>query len=108
MKNRKPKYQKSTINSVPTWEGEPIELKVERILTNKEPITDGAPIIYTDKKNGVRPEMDIRTDRWEIAAGAMDVVHKNKAAKSEKKAEVPNTSEKKNSSGEPPKNSKES
>ena len=29
--------------------------------------------------------MDIRTDRWEIAAGAMDVVHKNKAAKSEKK-----------------------
>ena len=50
MKNRKPKYQKSTINSVPTWEGEPIELKVERILTNKEPITDGAPIIYTDKK----------------------------------------------------------
>jgi hypothetical protein len=105
---RKPQYQRTTINSVPTFEGEPIEVKVERILTNKEPITDGAPIIYTDKKDGVRPEMDIRTDRWEIAAGAMDVVHKNKAAKSEKKAEVPKTSEKKESGGDAPKSGEKS
>ena len=93
MKNRKPQYRRSSLKSVPVYEGEPIEQKIERILTNKEPITDGAPIIYTEKKKGVQPEFNIRTDRWEHAAAAMDVVHKTKAAKSEKKAEIPKVSE---------------
>ena len=30
-------------------EGETIETKVARIVQNKEPITDGAPMIYTEK-----------------------------------------------------------
>ena len=32
---------------------------------------DGAPIIYTERKDGVLPAYDIRTDRWEIAQEAM-------------------------------------
>ena len=78
-------YKRTTITPVKTYEGEPIELKVERLLTNKEGITDGAPIIYTERKDGVNPAHNIRTDRWEIAAQTMDVVHRNKAAKSEAK-----------------------
>ena len=63
-------------------EGETIETKVARIVQNKEPITDGAPMIYTEKGQGVLPEYDIRTDKWEIAQNAMDVVHATNIAKS--------------------------
>ena len=55
-------------------DGENIEVKIRRIVDEKEPITDGAPIIFTDAKDGVRPEFNPRTDRWEIAIDAMDKV----------------------------------
>ena len=49
------------MKSVETFEGETIETKVNRIVNNGEPIKDGAPIIYTERKDGVLPEYDIRT-----------------------------------------------
>ena len=42
------KAVKSQLKSVECVEGEPIELKIERIVSNKEPITDGAPSIFTE------------------------------------------------------------
>lgn len=63
-------------------EGESIENKVRRITENNEPITDGAPIIYTNRDDGVLPAYNIRTDRWEIAQGAMDAVNQANLAKS--------------------------
>lgn len=62
-------------------EGEAIETKIARVTQNKEPITDGAPIIYTDRKEGVIAAYDIRTDRFQIAQDAMDNVNKAKIAK---------------------------
>lgn len=62
-------------------QGETIEMKMERIVSNKEPIKDGAPLIYTDRKEGVLPDYDIRADRWEHAIEAMDKVTKSKLAK---------------------------
>lgn len=56
-------------------EGENILTKVRRILDENEPLTDGAPLIYTPKEDGVRPEFDIRTDKWQIAINAMDRVN---------------------------------
>ena len=41
----------------------------------------GAPIIYTERKDGVLPAYDIRTDRWEIAQKAMEVNQKAISAK---------------------------
>ena len=35
--------------------GESIEEKVKRITENNEPIADGAPIIYTNREDGVLP-----------------------------------------------------
>lgn len=64
-------------------QGETIETKVRRITQNKEPITDGAPIIHTDRKDGVKPEYNVRTDRFEIAVEAMDKVSKSHIAKRE-------------------------
>lgn len=63
-------------------EGESIETKVRRITENNEPITDGAPIIYTNRDDGVLPAYNIRTDRWEIAQAAMEAVNQANLAKS--------------------------
>lgn len=62
--------------------GESIENKVKRITENNEPITDGAPIIYTNRDDGVLPAYNIRTDRWDIAQDAMDAVNQANLAKS--------------------------
>ena len=62
--------------------GESIEEKVKRITENNEPITDGAPIIYTNRDDGVLPAYNIRTDRWEIAQAAMEAVNQANLAKS--------------------------
>lgn len=56
-------------------EGENILTKIRRILDENEPLTDGAPLIYTPKEDGVKPEYDIRTDKWQIAINAMDRVN---------------------------------
>lgn len=65
-------------------EGETIEQKVDRVVNNKEPITDGAPIIFTERKDGVMPGFDIRTDRFEVAIEAMDKLDSaNKAKRQE-------------------------
>lgn len=70
-------------------EGESIEVKIKRIVDEKEPITDGAPIIFTEAKDGVRPEFNPRTDRWEIAIDAMDKVSNYQLSKYTQSLETP-------------------
>lgn len=62
-------------------EGETIEEKLQRVVNNKEAITDGAPPIYTERSDGVQPAYNIRADKWDIAIDAMDVVSKTDIAK---------------------------
>lgn len=69
-------------------EGETIEEKMRRVVNNNEPITDGAPLVYTDRKDGVLPQYDIRTDRWDVAIDAMDKVTKTETAKREARMKV--------------------
>lgn len=81
-------YKKQPVNRTSlkvnqSYDGERIEEKIERIVNNNEPITDGAPIIYTERDEGVLPQYDIRTDRFEVAVEAMDTVAKSKIAKRE-------------------------
>lgn len=78
---KKPTYKKTLIMSKSTLQGESIEDKVKRLMLNKEPIKDGAPIIYTEKKDGVDPAYNIRTDRFELATEAMDKVNRSFMAK---------------------------
>lgn len=68
-----------------SYQGERIEQKIQRITNNKEPIKDGAPLIYTDRSEGVKEAYDIRTDRWEVAVDAMDKVSKTHLAKREQR-----------------------
>lgn len=73
--------QKGSIATNNSYEGERIEQKVERFVNGGEPITDGAPLIYTDREDGVKPEYNIRTDRWDIGLEAMDYVTRSERAK---------------------------
>jgi hypothetical protein len=84
-----PYYGSTQIESSIKVEGEPIEHKIERVVSNGEPIKDGAPLVYTERKDGVNAAYNIRTDRWEIAADAMDAVHKAMIAKRDHKGVNP-------------------
>jgi len=86
-------YKKQNVNNTKfninkSVEGERIEQKVERITINKEPIKDGAPLIYTDRKDGVQAGYNIKTDRFEIAVEAMDKVTKSTLAKRDNVAQM--------------------
>lgn len=70
------KFAKTDIITNQATIGERIELKVERMIANKEPIEAGTKPIYIPRADGVPPEYDIRTDKFEIAAAASDKVHK--------------------------------
>ena len=85
----KPKlYSRPPITNYEFQDGESIENKVQRITENNEPITDGAPIIYTNRDDGVLPAYNIRTDRWEIAQQAMDAVNQANLAKSKNYGQI--------------------
>ncbi len=91
------------MRKTPDEEGELLIIKINRILDENEPLTDGAPLIYTPKDRGVIPEYNIRTDKWEIAMKAMDRVSEYKLSEYMKKAEGPDalkTEEKVHGTGE--------
>lgn len=61
--------------------GESLEQKLRKALEGKEPIKADAKITYNERKLGVLPEYDIRTDRWELALEATGLANKSMAAK---------------------------
>ena len=81
MKTTRRLVSNSTLFINNSLEGESIEAKVCRIVNNGEPISDGAPLIYTERKDGVKEEYNIRTDRFDIALNAMDYATKSNRAK---------------------------
>lgn len=64
-------------------EGERLEMKIDRMTQNNEPIGDSAPLIYTPRKDGVIAAYDIRTDKWDIALEAMEKVNRTRGKISE-------------------------
>lgn len=64
-----------------TYEAEPREVKLRKIISGEtSSMEDGVfPTIYTEKKDGVQPEYDIRTDRFEVAIDAMDKINQSAA-----------------------------
>lgn len=60
-------------------EGESIEKKIDRMTQTQEPIGETAPIVYTNKIEGIIPAYDIRTDKWEIAQDAMSKVNNKRS-----------------------------
>lgn len=76
------KSRKGCINNPDlTYEAEPREVKLRKIISGESSnMEDGVfPIIYTEKKDGVQPEYDIRTDRFEVAIDAIDKINQSTA-----------------------------
>ena len=69
--------------------GEPIEAAVERLTREKEPMdTELTPLIYTPRSEGVRASTNIRTDRFEVAIEATDVIAKSYKARREERSKL--------------------
>lgn len=64
------------------YQAEPREVKLRKIINGEtNNMEDGVfPTIYTEKKDGVQPEFDIRTDRFEVAIDAMDKINQSTAS----------------------------
>lgn len=64
-----------------TYQAEPREVKLRKIISGEaNNMEDGVfPTIYTEKKDGVQPEFDIRTDRFEVAIDAIDKINQSVA-----------------------------
>lgn len=64
-----------------TYQAEPREVKLRKIINGESSnMEDGVfPTIYTEKKDGVLPEYDIRTDRFEVAIDAIDKINQSTA-----------------------------
>lgn len=81
-----------------TYQADPREVKLRKIINGEaNNMEDGVfPTIYTEKKDGVQPEFDIRTDRFEVAIDAIDKINQstaNQIAKSKGKTEAVKNSE---------------
>ena len=65
-----------------TYQAEPREVKLRKIINGESSsMEDGVfPTIYTEKKDGVMPEYDIRTNRFEVAIDAIDKINKSEAS----------------------------
>lgn len=75
------------------YQAEPREVKLRKIINGESSdMEDGVfPTIYTEKKDGVMPEHDIRTDRFEVAIDAIDKINQsvaNQIAKSKGETEA--------------------
>lgn len=65
----------------PTELGETLELQIKRMKETNQPIDGGAPTIFTPRKDGVIPEYDIRSDKWDRALENMEQVARNRQEK---------------------------
>lgn len=77
---REPQQRESDIYIDPEKreEGELIEIKVGRIVDLKEPITDSSPYLETPANEGVIPEFDIRTDKFDLALDTLTNMYRSK------------------------------
>lgn len=76
------KNRKGCINNPDiAYQAEPREVKLRKIISGESNnMEDGVfPTIYTEKKDGVLPEYDIRTDRFEVAIDAIDKINQSVA-----------------------------
>lgn len=80
-KKKRTEIKNTSLQINESIEGESIEEKFERIMENGEGIQGQVPMIYTEKKEGVNPAYNIRSDRFEIAVEGFDAISRSRIAK---------------------------
>lgn len=82
-------WQRTSLKVCKQTEGETIEVKMERMMQQGADINDVTEQIFTERKDGVLPETDIRADRWEVAIEATDLQAKGHLAKRDERHKMP-------------------
>ena len=75
MKYRKINYN-TCIEVNTSVQDERIEVVVKKAMTSNSPIGRVVTPAYTERKDGVLPQYNIRTDKWDLAQEAMGKVEK--------------------------------
>lgn len=78
-------YGTTTIKCSEQYPAESLEKKLERIFNNQETIDSSAPLLYSEKDEGIPASMNVRSDKWEYACEAADKIYQQKEAISEMK-----------------------
>lgn len=89
------------IKGVDLYEAESIETQMMKATTEKIPIENASPSIYTERKDGVVPQYNPRTDRFDLAIEAMDKVAKSYRSKRADRIKSEAKQETKEKSAEP-------
>lgn len=76
MVHKRIKPSNSNLRTTEGFEGMSLEQKIFQAVNSKAPIEAVAPMVYTERKDGVLPETNIRTDRFEVAQEAMTEIAK--------------------------------
>lgn len=82
-------------------DGEMIETTVERLVESGEPIQHTRAKMFTERKDGVLPELNIRTDRFEVALNATTAHAKAQVAKRQSVIDAEQLAAKQDKDGEP-------
>lgn len=85
---KKTVLRQGKLKSNNSYEAEPLERQLERKIQNKEPLSGDSPMIYTERREGVLPSYDIRTDRFEVALDATNKIQKSYQARREERAKA--------------------
>lgn len=64
-----------------TYEAKSIEQMLADKMAGETIELGGKALLYTDRKDGVLPETNIRSDRFELAQDALDTVERTRRAK---------------------------
>lgn len=68
-----PHMHMGNIESNDSVEGDPIEIAIEKMIKNTGNVNKDektAPLLYQERKEGIKKAYDIRTDKWEVAVEA--------------------------------------
>lgn len=75
-----------------SYEADSMETKLRKVMTGEQIEMQGKGLVYTDRKDGVLPETNIRTDRFQEAQNALDYVTGEKIARREASVKAKETS----------------
>ena len=98
IKYRQIPNNKTLLNCNTSLQGTTLEQQLRKMIREGEPMKSTSPEIFTERKEGVLPQYDIRADKWDIAEKAMEKVnqakiidfHSKKEKKSDKTKNVEN------------------
>lgn len=93
MKYREISNDKRILRTTESFIGQSLEEKVFQAVNSNAPIEAVAPMVYTERKDGVLPETNIRTDRFDVAQDAMQSISEgirvNRTKRYDNKADKP-------------------